>query len=96
MQFVQECKEEKISDSELMESSCDEENEGLAWYPSESAIEEWKQVKEKRNKYRELLKQGHCLLHLGLAKSLAKLDNIVSEHVNHNVGRLLVDFSCCS
>ena len=29
-------------------------------------------------------------------KALAKLDNIVGEHVNHNAGRMLVDFSCCS
>ena len=29
------------------------------------------------------------------SKSLAKLNNIVREHVNHNVGGMFVDFSCC-
>ena len=28
-------------------------------------------------------------------QGLAKLDNIVREHVNHNVGGMFVDFSCC-
>ena len=32
-----------------------------------------------------------CWNHQGLAK----LDNIVREHVNHNVGGMFVDFSCC-
>ena len=30
------------------------------------------------------------------SQGLGKLDNIVGEHFNHNVGRMLVDFSCCS
>ena len=55
------CKEEEMSDSEFIESSCDEENEDQTSYPSESAIEEGKQVKEKRNEYDKSLKQGHCL-----------------------------------
>ena len=28
-------------------------------------------------------------------KGLAKLDNVVREHVNHNAGAMFVDFSCC-
>ena len=30
-----------------------------------------------------------------VCKGLATLDNIVREHVNHNVGGMFVDFSCC-
>ena len=50
-----------MSESEFIEGSCDEENEDQTWYPSESAIEEWKQLKERRNEHEESLKQGHCL-----------------------------------
>ena len=50
-----------MSDSEFIESSCDEENEDQTWYPSESAIGEWKQGKERRNEHEDSLKQGHCL-----------------------------------
>ena len=50
-----------MSDIEVIESSCDEENEDWTWYPSESVLEEWKQGKEKRNHYKELVKQG-CYL----------------------------------
>ena len=59
--FVQECKEEEMSDSELIDSSCDEENEDQTCYPSESAVEEWTQGKEKKSEHQESLKQGHCL-----------------------------------
>ena len=31
-----------MSDSELIESKCDGENEEQTWYPSESVVEEWK------------------------------------------------------
>ena len=61
LQFVQQCKEEELSDSELIESSCDEENEDQTWYPSETAVEEWMQGKEKENEHKESLKQGHSL-----------------------------------
>ena len=64
LQFVQQCKEEELSDSELIESSCDEENEDQTWYPSETAVEEWMQGKEKENEHKESLKQGHCLSQL--------------------------------
>ena len=37
-----------------------------------------------------------CSTALNKVYGLAKLDNIVGEHVNHNVGRMLVDFSRCS
>ena len=50
-----------MSDSEVMESSCEKENEDRTWYPSESVVAEWKQEKEKRSEHRELLKQGHYL-----------------------------------
>ena len=50
-----------MSDSEVIESSCDEENEDRTWYPSESVVAEWKQEKEKRSEHRESLKQGQCL-----------------------------------
>ena len=49
-----------MSDIEVIESNCDEENEDWTWYPSESVLEEWKQGKEKRNHNKELLKQGCC------------------------------------
>ena len=64
LQFVQQCKEEEMSDSEFIESDCDEKDEDHTWYPSESVIEEWKQVKEKKSEYKESLKQGHCLTQL--------------------------------
>ena len=66
---VQQYKEEEMSDCEFIESSCDEENEDRTWYSSESVVENWKQVEEKRNEYKESLSQGHCLpqlLHLCL------------------------------
>ena len=50
-----------MSDSEFIEGICDEENEDHTWYPSESAIEDWKQLKERRNEHEDSLKQGHCL-----------------------------------
>ena len=50
-----------MSDSEFIESSCDEENEDQTWYPSESDVEEWKEEIAKRNEYKESLKQGHYL-----------------------------------
>ena len=68
MQFVQQCNEEELSDSELIESSCDEENDDQTWYPSETTVEEWTQGKEKKNEDKESLKQGHrlpTLVHLG-------------------------------
>ena len=61
LQFVEQCRKEEMSDSEFTGSYCDEENNERTWYPSESAIEEWKQGKEKRNEYKELSTQGHCL-----------------------------------
>ena len=61
LEFVQQCKEEEMSDSEFIESNCDEENDDQTSYPSESAIGEWRQGKEKRNEVKESLKQGHCL-----------------------------------
>jgi len=61
LKFVQQCKEEEVSDSEFIESSCDEENEDQTWYPSESDVEEWKEEIAKRNEYKESLKQGHYL-----------------------------------
>ena len=60
LQFVQQCKEEEISDSELIESSCYEENEDQTCYPSESVVEEWKQGKEIKRECNESLEQGHC------------------------------------
>ena len=51
---------EEMSDSEFIEGDCDEQDEDHTWYPSESVVEEWKQVKEKKNEYKESLKQGHC------------------------------------
>ena len=50
-----------MSDSEFIESSCDEENEDQTWHPSESDVEEWMQGKEKKIEYNESLKQGHYL-----------------------------------
>ena len=60
-QVFQQCKEEEVSDSSFIESRCDEENEDQTVYPSETIIEDWKQGKEKRNDYKESLKQGNCL-----------------------------------
>ena len=54
-----------MSDNEFIESGCDEKDEDQPWYPRESSMEEWKQVKEKGNGYKESLKQGHCLPQLG-------------------------------
>ena len=48
-QYFQLCKDEEMSDSEFIESGCDEENEDQTWYPSESVVAEWKQVKDKTN-----------------------------------------------
>ena len=50
-----------MSESESIESSCDEENEDQTWYPNETAVEEWKQEKDMMNDHKESLKQGHCL-----------------------------------
>ena len=50
-----------MSDSEFIESCCDKENGAQAWYPSETAVEELTQGKEKKNEHQESLKQGHCL-----------------------------------
>ena len=61
LEFVQQCKEEEMSDSEFIESNCDEENEEQTWYPSESVVEEWKQRKEMKSGCNKSLKQGHCL-----------------------------------
>ena len=69
--FVQQCKEEEISDSEFIESNCDEENEDQTFYPSESVVEEWKQTKEKRTDYKESLKQGHCLFIISFTKNFS-------------------------
>ena len=60
LEFVQQCKEEEMSDSEFIESNCDEENEDQTLHPSESAIEDWKQGTEKRNEFKTSLNQGHC------------------------------------
>ena len=54
-----------MTDSEFIESGCDEKDEDQPWYPSESSMEEWKQVKEKVNECKESLKQGHRLPQLG-------------------------------
>ena len=54
-----------MADSEFIESGCDEKDEDQPWYPSESSMEEWKLGKEKSNKCKESLKQGHCLPQLG-------------------------------
>ena len=64
LKFFQQFKEEEVSDSELIESSCDEENEDQTWHPSESDVEEWMQGKEKKTEYKESLKQGHYLLQI--------------------------------
>ena len=61
LQFSQQYKEEEISDSEFIESSCDEENEDQTSYPSESAIGEWKQRKEMKSGCNKSLKEGQCL-----------------------------------
>ena len=60
--FVQQCKEETISDGELIESSCDEENEDKILYPSECVVEECKQRKEKMVESTDQLKEGNITL----------------------------------
>ena len=50
-----------MSDIEVIESNCDEENKDRTWYPSESVLEEWKQGKERRSEQKQSLKEGHCL-----------------------------------
>ena len=60
-----------MSGSELIESSCDEENADQTWYPSESVVEKWRQVKEKRNGHRESFKQGHCLFSISFTGNFA-------------------------
>ena len=67
LQVFQQCKEAKVSDNDFIESGCDGESEDIIWYPSESIVEEWKQVKEKRNEYKESLKQGNCLFSVSFA-----------------------------
>ena len=64
LQGFQECKDEELSYGEFIESGCDEGNEDQTWYPSESVVAEWKQVKEKRNEYNESLEQGNCFSQL--------------------------------
>ena len=59
--FFQQCKEEEMSDSEFIESRCDEENGAQTWYPSETTVEEWNQGKDMRNEHKDSLKEGHCL-----------------------------------
>ena len=50
-----------MSDIDVIESNCDEENEEWTWYPSESVLEEWNQGKDIRNEHKKSLKEGHCL-----------------------------------
>ena len=64
LEFAQQLEKEEMSDSEFIESSCDEENEDQTLYPSESVVEEWKQRKEMKSGCNKSLKQGHCLLQL--------------------------------
>ena len=60
--FVDLCKEEQISDEEFHTSSYDDENKEKTCYPSECAVEEWNQGKEKRGENKETSKQGHFTL----------------------------------
>ena len=53
------CKEEPISDDELLASSFSERKKEKTWFPSECVSEEWNQEKEKRAERQEKLKQGH-------------------------------------
>ena len=58
------CKEEPISDDEVIANSSVEKNIDKAWYPSECHFENWKQRKEKTAEIKEEFEQGHSTLQL--------------------------------
>ena len=60
----QPCKEEQLSDEEIITYSSAEDNEPDTWYPSECDFEDWKQGGEKKSEIKEESEQGYSIFQL--------------------------------
>lgn len=84
--YLQQCKEEEISDEEFIANSSDEENRDRTFYPSECELNEWKQGEWKSSVTREELEQGEVYLEYCKEEQLSDEEFVasISEVENSN------------